>query len=65
MASVLVTSKFSNDVFYANNHIAMIGGVSPAELNLLERYFLDLTNWHVNVHDEEYLRYLNRLIAAE
>lgn len=40
LASVLITSKFYNDIFYGNHFVAYVGGVSLDEMNLLELEFL-------------------------
>mmetsp|Transcript_23120 Transcript_23120/g.16445 ORF Transcript_23120/g.16445 Transcript_23120/m.16445 type:complete len:101 (+) Transcript_23120:257-559(+) len=58
LASVLITSKFNNDVYYSNSHLAAHGGVSTSEINLLESFFMQAINWNVNVKEDEYLRYL-------
>jgi Cyclin len=47
LTTVLLTSKFFNDVFYGNNFIAAMGGVSLQELNFLEAEFLALVNWRL------------------
>ncbi|TNV86735.1 hypothetical protein FGO68_gene3855 [Halteria grandinella] len=47
LTAVLLTSKFYNDVFYGNNFIAAMGGVSLQELNFLEAEFLALIDWRL------------------
>eukprot|EP00352_Strombidinopsis_acuminata_P002379 CAMPEP_0176383902 /NCGR_PEP_ID=MMETSP0126-20121128/33887_1 /TAXON_ID=141414 ORGANISM="Strombidinopsis acuminatum, Strain SPMC142" /NCGR_SAMPLE_ID=MMETSP0126 /ASSEMBLY_ACC=CAM_ASM_000229 /LENGTH=60 /DNA_ID=CAMNT_0017749273 /DNA_START=367 /DNA_END=549 /DNA_ORIENTATION=+ len=60
-----MVSKFNNDVYYANSHVASVGGVQTSELNLLEKYFLEIVNWNVRVDENECLRYFNHLVAVE
>ena len=62
LATVLLTSKFYNDIFFANHHIAYIGGVPTEELNRLEQYYLEVIDWQLFVSPEEYARYDQALI---
>jgi hypothetical protein len=36
LTSVLLTSKFNNDIFYGNQFVAYVGGVQLQEINGLE-----------------------------
>ena len=36
LTAVLITAKFNNDIFFANNYIASVGGVTLQHLNELE-----------------------------
>jgi hypothetical protein len=45
LGTVLIVSKFQNDVFYSNESIASISGVTLADLNLIEEYILDLLDY--------------------
>jgi len=47
LASVLITSKFYNDIFFGNQHVAFIGGVHTLEMNALELEFLKTIEWRV------------------
>ncbi|KDQ57695.1 hypothetical protein JAAARDRAFT_130759 [Jaapia argillacea MUCL 33604] len=47
LASVAVSSKAFCDAFCTNNHYAKVGGISVAELNVLEREFLRIINWRL------------------
>lgn len=47
LSSILLTSKFYNDVFYGNHFVAYVGGVHLQEMNLLESEFLDLIDWRI------------------
>jgi uncharacterized protein YqfB (UPF0267 family) len=45
LGTVLIVTKFQNDVFYSNESIASISGVTLADLNSIERYILELINY--------------------
>ncbi|CDW72498.1 cyclin 2 [Stylonychia lemnae] len=54
LASVLITSKFYNDIFFGNQHVAYIGGVNTNEINILEAEFLKTIEWRVWVDPSDY-----------
>jgi len=54
LASVLITSKFYNDIFFGNQHVAFIGGVHTLEMNALELEFLKTIEWKVWVEPTDY-----------
>ena len=58
LASVLITSKFYNDIFYGNHFVAYVGGVQLEEMNLLEVEFLNYIDWCLWVDTPEYDFYL-------
>lgn len=58
LASVLITSKFYNDIFYGNHFVAYVGGVQLEEMNLLELEFLQYIDWSLFVDAPEYEVYL-------
>ena len=62
LTSVLLTSKFYNDIFYGNHFVGYIGGVSTQEVNLLESTFLEWLDWRLWVDPPEYDYYLKGLI---
>ena len=62
LTSILLTSKFYNDVFYGNHLVAYVGGVNLQEMNLLESEFLSLLDWRIWVDSEEYDFYLKGLM---
>ncbi|EIN11723.1 cyclin-domain-containing protein [Punctularia strigosozonata HHB-11173 SS5] len=47
ITSIAISSKCFCDAFCTNSHYAKVGGISVAELNLLEREFLQATRWHL------------------
>ncbi|KAG8911226.1 hypothetical protein FRC01_005838, partial [Tulasnella sp. 417] len=49
IASVTVSSKALCDVFCTNTHYAKVGGITVAELNMLEKEFLGVIDWRLFV----------------
>jgi len=54
LAAITCLSKCYNDVFYSNQLIAQVGGVSLEELNNIELDFLTLMNWDIHISEEEF-----------
>lgn len=54
---MLLTSKMFNDTYYTNKYIAEVGGVSLANINDLERYFVEMVDYNLNVTTEEFAFY--------
>lgn len=57
LISLVVAAKFHDDVFYSNEHYAIVGGVQLRELNRMEAYFIELLGWDLLVQPEEYETY--------
>ncbi|GMJ05929.1 cyclin p4;1 [Hibiscus trionum] len=49
ITSVLVSAKFMDDMYYNNAYYAKVGGISTAEMNLLELDFLFGLGFRLNV----------------
>ncbi|KAK8489794.1 hypothetical protein V6N13_096437 [Hibiscus sabdariffa] len=49
ITSVLVSAKFMDDIYYNNAYYAKVGGISTAEMNLLELDFLFGLGFQLNV----------------
>lgn len=45
LTTVLITSKFHNDIYFANQYIASVGGVPTLNLNQLEDFYLEMIDW--------------------
>ena len=43
-----------NDTYYTNKYIAEVGGVTLANINDLERYFVEMVDYNLNVTTEEF-----------
>ena len=58
----IIAIKVYDDFSLKNSHYARLSGVSMHEFNELERNFLILINYSLNISDQEYRYCLNRLI---
>ncbi|KAG2226217.1 hypothetical protein INT45_003362 [Circinella minor] len=63
IASLVVASKFTSDVFYTNARYAKVGGLPLIELNKLEMEFLFLCNFNLHVRLEDMQEYGDQLLA--
>ncbi|RUS18603.1 cyclin-domain-containing protein, partial [Jimgerdemannia flammicorona] len=63
IASVVVASKYSSDVFYPNTRYAKVGGLPITELNSLELEFLFLCNFDLHVRLEDLQEYGDQLLS--
>lgn len=43
-----------NDTYYTNQYIAQVGGVTLKNINELERFFMHLIDWNINITTEEF-----------
>lgn len=57
IGTVLVLTKFYNDIFYSNEDIASISGLTLQDLNRIEKYLLDTVDYHLFISPEEYELY--------
>lgn len=62
LSTVLLISKFYNDVYYSNQYIAYTAGISTQELNELEKVFCEMIDYKLFVNEEEYEWYSNGLL---
>ncbi|PIN14791.1 Cyclin [Handroanthus impetiginosus] len=61
IASVLVSAKFMDDIFYNNAYYAKVGGISTVEMNLLEVDFLFGLGFQLNVSPSTFHHYCSYL----
>eukprot|EP00914_Ancora_sagittata_P007210 GHVO01014268.1.p1 GENE.GHVO01014268.1~~GHVO01014268.1.p1 ORF type:complete len:500 (-),score=40.78 GHVO01014268.1:198-1697(-) len=57
ITSVMLATKFFDDVYYSNAFYARVGGVKTREINSLESHFLSLINYQLFVSPQEYDKY--------
>ncbi|KAJ3369607.1 hypothetical protein GGF31_005124 [Allomyces arbusculus] len=62
ITAIMVATKFHSDVFFTNVHYAKVGGVTVAELNMLELEFLFINEFNLAIHPAELQRYADRLL---
>ncbi|KAL8539496.1 hypothetical protein ACS0TY_001204 [Phlomoides rotata] len=68
IASVLVSAKFMDDMFYNNAYYSKVGGITTVEMNLLELDFLFGMGFQLNVSIsvfEQYNSYLQHQILIQ
>lgn len=66
ITSILVAAKFLDDLYYDNGYYAKIGGITTQEMNKLERDFLFLLDFRLQVTVsvfESYCSHLEREVA--
>ncbi len=59
--SILVAIKYNEDEYYSNSYYAKVAGLSIDEINNLEYVFLNLLDYRLFVHNENYVKYLEYL----
>jgi len=64
ITSITVSSKALCDVFCSNNHYARVGGITVAELNLLEREFLAMIEWRLMCNRDILQEYYVNLVRT-
>jgi hypothetical protein len=62
IVSAMVASKALNDAFWTNQTYAWIGGISPAELAMLELEFLFRVKWQIVPNPESLINYYHSLV---
>ena len=63
LTCVMIADKFHSDEFFENSDYAIVGGIKGDEINELEIELLSLIEFDVNITDQEFSDYLNRLNA--
>ncbi|KAG2200647.1 hypothetical protein INT47_005803 [Mucor saturninus] len=63
ITSIVVASKFTSDIFYANSRYAKVGGIPLRELNQLELEFLFLIDFQLHVTLENLQAYADQLLS--
>ncbi|KNE67884.1 hypothetical protein AMAG_12599 [Allomyces macrogynus ATCC 38327] len=62
ITAIMVATKFHSDVFFTNVHYAKVGGVTVAELNMLELEFLFINEFNLTIQPADLQRYADRLL---
>ncbi|KAJ9462016.1 Cyclin-U4-1 [Diplonema papillatum] len=60
IAALTVATKWHQDRVHGNSHYAAVGGVKHAELNRLERVFLNDLQWNTHVSPADHHKYLKQ-----
>ena len=64
LASLLLASKYFDDLFYNNKFYAKVGGIPCSELNDLEREFLTRCGFSLSISPEEFLLFSHVLFDS-
>ena len=59
--SVVIAAKYLDDVHFKNSYYSKVGGISVAELYILEQQLLSLLNFDLYISEIEYARYAGLL----
>lgn len=57
----MMTNKFYEDDYITNKIYSQIGGIDTSELLLLEIEFLSRMQWNMNINEEKFYQYSNKL----
>ncbi|KAK4517939.1 tRNA pseudouridine synthase 1 [Mucor velutinosus] len=63
ITSIVVASKFTSDIFYANSRYAKVGGIPLVELNQLELELLFLLDFQLFIPLEDIQLYADQLLS--
>lgn len=63
ITSIMLASKFFDDVYYNNAYYARVGGISNSEVNSLEMEMLRMISFSLFVEPEAYERYRGSLYS--
>eukprot|EP01017_Pseudomicrothorax_dubius_P020114 TRINITY_DN2205_c0_g4_i1.p1 TRINITY_DN2205_c0_g4~~TRINITY_DN2205_c0_g4_i1.p1 ORF type:complete len:270 (+),score=33.06 TRINITY_DN2205_c0_g4_i1:49-810(+) len=63
LTSILLATKFLEDIFYNNEYFASVGGVDLEDLNTMEAQMFCLLSMNCSVSDEKFLQYHDELIS--
>ncbi|KAG2214710.1 hypothetical protein INT46_000929 [Mucor plumbeus] len=63
ITSIVVASKFTSDIFYANSRYAKVGGIPLVELNQLELELLFLLDFQLYIPLEDIQLYADQLLS--
>ena len=61
MATLIVSIKFNDDVFFNNEFYSKVAGISCLEINNLEKEFLKMIDFNIHIEDEEFEKYKDRV----
>jgi hypothetical protein len=62
LVSLVLAVKYHEDSHYSQAYYAQVGGVSLAELNSLERLFVNIVDWDLDVSYDRFVKYFGELV---
>jgi hypothetical protein len=65
LASLVVAAKFTDDLVYKQPHYAKCGGIDVAEMNLLEREFMNMLGYNAFVSELAFFEACELLLCVQ
>jgi len=62
LVSMVLAVKYHEDNHYSQAYYAQVGGVSLAELNSMERLFVTIVEWDLDVSYDRFVKYFGELV---
>jgi len=63
LVSMVLAVKYHEDNHYSQAYYAQVGGVSLTELNSMERLFVDIVEWDLDVNYDRFVKYFGELVS--
>jgi hypothetical protein len=63
LVSLVLAVKYHEDNHYSQAYYAQVGGVSLTELNSMERRFVDIVEWDLDVNYDRFAKYFGELVS--
>jgi len=63
LVSLVLAVKFHEDNHYSQAYYAQVGGVSLSELNAIERKFVEILEWDLDVNYDRFAKYFGELVC--
>jgi len=60
---MVLAVKYHEDNHYSQAYYAQVGGVSLTELNSMERMFVDIVEWDLDVNYDRFAKYFGELVS--
>ena len=65
LGSLVIASKYNEDVYYTHKYYAKIGGVTQAEIFILEYNFISIINFRLYVTEKLFCKYKEFLLSSD
>jgi len=63
LVSMVLAVKYHEDNHYSQAYYAQVGGVALTELNSMERLFVDIVEWDLDVNYDRFVKYFGELVS--
>lgn len=65
MVTLLLASKYHDDLYFNNKTFAFVGGITPRELNELELHLLAAIDFDMYINPEDFAEYKCKLLEQD